>query len=349
MSTGFASLLLVHATSQLLHQTKFDFFLLHYPNNPPIIIESIMNVLDNNSLNANFTRASQVKIPEIYNRRFKSGKEDLDTIFGGGGFLPGFTFTLAAGPGTGKSTFTLQMLDLLEQSGKKTAFISGEEGIEQVAFAAKRLGVDHVPIANITDIDDICDAIVEHKFDFVVLDSLPAITSRKDLNKRELEEYVVTKLITTAKRNETCIGVILHFTKTGTYKGGTLCPHSVDCNIIMTRNEEDYNLRNIDVTKNRFGTAAASVFEITARGFTFEAMEELAPGQKQQEKKTSKRDLVIQSIDEGATTVATIAQKSTVNGTYLQTILRELCAEGVIEKQGRGADTQYAKVQSNDV
>jgi predicted ATP-dependent serine protease len=184
---------------------------------------------------------------------------------------------------------------------------------------------------------------VQNKFDFVVLDSLPAITSRKKLNKREHEEYVVTKLITTAKQNETCIGIILHFTKTGTYKGGTLCPHSVDCNIIMTRNEDDYNLRDIDVTKNRFGSSGACVFEMTSRGFTFEAMEEIAPGQKQQEKKPSKRDQVINAINEGASTVAQIAEKSSVNGTYLQTILRELSAEGVVNKQGRGPEATYFK------
>ena len=61
----------------------------------PSIIGSMMNVLTKQA-NANFTRASKVVIPDIYNRRFKTGKEDLDNIFGGQGFLPGFTFTLAA-------------------------------------------------------------------------------------------------------------------------------------------------------------------------------------------------------------------------------------------------------------
>lgn len=61
-----------------------------------------MNVISTNSANKNFTRASAVSIPDIYNRRFKTGKDDLDNMFGGQGFLPGFTFTLAAAPGTGK-------------------------------------------------------------------------------------------------------------------------------------------------------------------------------------------------------------------------------------------------------
>jgi len=143
-------------------------------------------------------------------------------MFGGNGFLPGMTFTLAAAPGTGKTSMLLQILELLERNGKRTAYISGEENIEQLAFTAKRLNVNHVPLANITDIDDLCAAIVEQECDFVVIDSLPAITAKKDMNKREAEEYITTKLIQTAKQNEIVIGTILHFTKTGQYKGSTL-------------------------------------------------------------------------------------------------------------------------------
>lgn len=60
-----------------------------------------MNVISKNSANKNFTRAQDVKIPDIYNRRYATGKADLDDIFGGS-FMPNLTFTLAAAPGTGK-------------------------------------------------------------------------------------------------------------------------------------------------------------------------------------------------------------------------------------------------------
>jgi predicted ATP-dependent serine protease len=304
------------------------------------IIGSMMNVLTKQA-NANFTRASKVVIPDIYSRRFKTGKEDLDNIFGGQGFLPGFTFTLAAAPGTGKTSMLLQVLESVENTGKKTAYISGEETIEQLAFTSARLDVQSVPLANITDIDDICKQIVSNKFDFVVIDSLPAITSRKKLNKAKLEEYIVTRLIQTAKEHEIVIGVILHFTKGGTYKGSTLLPHSVDCNVIMTRNKEDFNLRDVDVTKNRFGSAGQAIFEMTKRGFDFEAVEMNNPTQSSG-KKTSKRDLVLDSLS-GRKSVAEIAQATNVSGTYLQTILRELVAEGLVTKEGRGPEATFIK------
>ena len=299
----------------------------------------VMNIITATT-NENFTRASDVRIPEIYNRRFKSGKEDLDNIFGGMGFMPNFTFTLAAAPGTGKTSMLLQILELLEHSGKKTAYISGEENVEQLAFTSARLGVCKVPLANLTDIDDICNAIVENKFNFVVLDSLPAITSKKKMNKKQLEEYVTTKIIQTAKQHEVVIGTILHFTKTGTYKGSTLLPHSVDCNIIMTRNKEDYNLRDVDVTKNRFGSAGQAIFEMTPRGFTFEAVESEATPEG---KKQTKADLVLDSLSEPKT-VAQIVQETGVSGAYLTTLLRQLATEGKVDKDGRGSDALYKKI-----
>ena len=301
----------------------------------------MMNVISN-STNKNFTRAAQVVIPEIYSRRFKTGKEDLDNIFGGSGFMPNLTFTLAAAPGTGKTSMLLQILELLEQTNKRTAYISGEENVEQLAFASKRLNVNSVPLANMTDIDDICDAIVENEFDFVVLDSLPAITSRHKMNKKQLNEYITTKLIKTAKEHEIVIGVILHFTKAGTYKGDTLLPHSVDMNIIMTRNKEDYNLRDVDVTKNRFGSAGQAIFEMTARGFTFEAVEDANSDDQKGGKKVSKADVVLESLTTPKT-VAQVVEETNVGGAYLTSILRELVTQGKAEKNGRGAEATYIK------
>lgn len=302
----------------------------------------MMNVISKTTSNKNFTRAQDVAIPEIYNRRFKSGKDDLDNMFGGNGFLPGMTFTLAAAPGTGKTSMLLQILELLEAKGKRTAYVSGEENVEQLAFTSKRLNVNRVPLANITDIDELCEAIVENGCDFVVIDSLPAITSKKKMNKKELEEYVATKIVQTAKENEIVIGTILHFTKAGTYKGSTLLPHSVDCNIIMNRNKEDHNLRDIDVTKNRFGSAGQAIFEMTPKGFTFDAVESQNEENAAGGKKGSKRDAVLSTLDTPKT-IEDISDESGVSGSYLTTILRELCNEGRVVKTGKGAAAIFVK------
>tara|TARA_R110000868_G_scaffold302194_2_gene562710 strand:+ start:584 stop:1495 length:912 start_codon:yes stop_codon:yes gene_type:complete len=299
-----------------------------------------MNILTN-STNKQFTRAGDVKIPDIYNRRFQTGKEDLDAIFGGAGFLPGQTMTLAAAPGTGKTSFLIQILELLERSGKKTAYISGEEGIEQLAFTSKRLQVSRVPLANMTSIDDICEAIVKGGYDFVVLDSLPALTTNDRMNQREKEEYIATKIVQTAKEHEIVIAVILHFTKTGTYKGGTLLPHSVDCNMLMTRNKEDAGLRDVEITKNRFGFSGFVSFTMSERGFDFEAVETQVSAEHNKSKSGSKKETVLNALKGAPKTVTQLFQETQISSGYLTTILRELGNEDKVIKSGRGSAATF--------
>jgi len=303
-----------------------------------------MDVISSSKENQNFKRAEDVQIPEIYNRRFKTGVEGVDELFGGAGFMPNFTFTLAAAPGTGKTSILLQILELLEKTGKKTVYISGEENVEQLAFTCKRLNVSKVPLANLTDIDEIIKEIIANKFDFVVIDSLPSISCSTRMNRKELEEYITTKIVKTAKDNEIVIGVILHFTKTGTYKGSTLLPHSVDCNIIMTRNEDDCNLRDVDVTKNRFGTAGQATFEMTASGFTFEALnEEVDVSSNKKSSRSSNADDV-QAILDTPKTSAQIQQETDVSIGYLPTLLRLMVNAGKIEKIGKGSEAVYVNL-----
>ena len=301
-----------------------------------------MNVL-NGVCSNQFIKAQDVKIPEYFSRRFFINEPDLDLVFGGSGIVPNFTFTLAAAPGTGKTTFLLQMLELLEISGKKTAYISGEETIEQLAFTSKRIKVSNVPLANITDVDDICTLIVENKFNLVVIDSLPALTTKQKLNKNQKDEYITTKLLTTAKTNEIAIGIVLHFTKTGSYKGSTLLPHSVDCNMLMRRNEDVGDSRDIEVTKNRFGSCTFSTFPLTNNGFIFQA----AKTNKQDNNNqitNSKKNSILQQIGETPKTIIEIVKKTQISASYAVILLRELSIEGKIKKEGKGCSAVYTKL-----
>jgi predicted ATP-dependent serine protease len=290
-----------------------------------------------------FCKVSDIKIPSIYNRRFKTGKEDLDAVFGGQGFLPGMSFTMAAGPGTGKTTMLIQMLEQLERTGKKTAYVSGEESIHQLAFTCKRLGVTNVSVANMSVIEDVFDAIKEAKCDIVILDSLPAFTTREKLRGRLLEEYLSNYIVTKAKELEVVVGVILHFTKTGTYKGSTLLPHSVDCNIIMSKSEENPSVREIEVTKNRFGVSGFSAFMMTETGFDFQKVEveddDNAP--KKKGKMDQARDQVMGVIKADGSINLQKASNLLGCSVKAQTILRDLTLQGIIKKNGRGTDATW--------
>ena len=294
-----------------------------------------------------FIKAKDVEIPAIYNRRFKTGKEDLDAMFGGNGFLPGMSFTLAAGPGTGKTTMLIQMLELLEKTGKKTAYVSAEESIQQLAYSCKRLGVTNVSVANMSVIEDIFDAVKANKFECIILDSLPALTSRKKLRGKHLEEYLSNYITEKSKELEVVVGIIMHFTKTGTYKGSTLLPHSVDCNIIMRKSKDNPVIREIEVTKNRFGCSGYNAFMMTETGFDFEKVEmEVDPNEdttktKKKGKIAQYREMVLEVIKEqGSADLATIT-KMLQCSVKAQSTLRDLTLMGSICKEGRGSSAKW--------
>ena len=298
-----------------------------------------------NTVNKNFTRVGDVKVPEIYSRKFKTGIPDLDEAFGGSGFLPGMVINLAAPAGVGKSSISLQLLQALEETGKKTAYISGEETLEQVAFAAKRLGALSVPVANLVYVEDIEEAVIEMGLDFIVIDSFPTImTKKKDMSSREKEDYITGRLVNLAKEREVCMLIIMHFTKSGTYKGGSGIIHACDALFTLVKCEEDHNLRELIAHKNRFGACTFSTFPFGANGYTFEnVVSDNNPERKSAAKKASKADQVLELLTEPKT-VAQIVRESEINGAYLNTILRQLVTEGKASKDGRGAEATYKKI-----
>lgn len=302
-----------------------------------------MNVLTSSSCK-NFTRAADVEIPGIYFRKFKTGIEDLDEAFGGQGFLPGAVMMLAATAGVGKSTLALQLLQSLENTGKKTAYISGEETIIQISLAARRVNAVSVPVANLVYIEDIEEAVIEHGFDFIVIDSFPTISTKvKGLKSKEKESYIIGKLVKLAKEREVCMLIIQHCTKDGNYKGGTELLHAIDSHFSLAKNSEDDSLRDLIGHKNRFGACMTTTFSFGSKGYDFQAVEtEKSVDSPKKAKKSSKRETVIGAL-ETPKTVAEIVKETGVNGSYLQTLLRDLVTEGALVKTGKGASASYVK------
>jgi DNA repair protein RadA/Sms len=291
---------------------------------------------------SSFRKATQVEIPDIFYKRFKTGMEDLDLAFGGEGFLPGMSFTLAGTPGCGKTTMLLQTLELLEKAGKKTAYISAEETIYQLAFTSKRLNLTNVCVANMNIIEDIFDEVEANKFDIVILDSLPSLRSRRDLSKMALEAYLSNYITSKAKELNVVVGVILHCTKTGNYKGSTLFPHSVDANIMMRRSADNEDWREVESTKNRFGQTGIVVFPMTPNGFDFQKVE---PEEEEVSPKKSKTALlgerIIDFVEEHQSINPTQAAEILGDVGLVQRIMKDLVNAGILQREGRGTDTVW--------
>ena len=290
-----------------------------------------------------FKAVKEIKVPDLFYRRYKSGIEVVDELFGDG-ILPGSSITLTAPAGCGKTTFLLQMLEGMSVNGYEVAYASGEENTYQLAFTCNRIGVKNVKIANETDIDTLCDRMKD--FDVMVFDSFQALTSHKKLNSRALEKYAVSKLTRAAKDNECTIFFVMHLTKDGKLKGSTIVPHTVDVNMeISIEGDIADDARKIGFSKNRFGALNDVTLFLGAKGSDFgnpvkiEESESKAPSKKNRKKDEENK---IMAIKEPPHITAQVVMKALdVDYQRAYNRLRDLVLNGKLIKFGKGQNAIY--------
>ena len=298
--------------------------------------------------NNNFTKVSDIEIPDIYYKRMKTGIGRIDRSFGDG-FLPGSIFTVTGSPGAGKTTYLLQVLELLAQHGYKVAYASGEECVEMMAVNCRRIGVQNVMISNETNIKTLVDLTKE--YDFMVVDSFASLTSNVK-SSRAHEKHCIQELCKAAKANECTIGVILHISKTGQYKGSTVIPHSVDTVVHLHRDFVDGQpdrYVSCMVTKNRFGPTSETTLLLTGAGYDWayqpqpnsSATESVAP--KSQRKDAEMKAVMELANSQSIVTLKAAQKKLKENTQRTSYILRELTLKGKLTKQGRGQTATYKK------
>jgi predicted ATP-dependent serine protease len=291
-----------------------------------------------------FQAVGKIEIPDLFYRRYKSGIESIDDLFGDG-ILPGSAITMTAPAGCGKTTFLLQVLEGLAKNGYETAYASGEENTYQLAFTCNRLKVKKVKVANITDIDTLADRMAD--YDVMVVDSFQALSTGKKMNSRALEKYAVSRLTKAAKDTECTIFFIMHLTKAGKLKGGTIVPHTVDVNMEITIEGEISDCaRKIYFSKNRFGPCNELTLNLGAQGYDFgnpiivEESEKKAPGKKKA--KIAELDKII-AIDEPKLTADKVMEVLNCDYNRAYNRLRELVLNNKMVKSGKGRTATYAR------
>jgi molybdopterin-guanine dinucleotide biosynthesis protein len=299
------------------------------------------------------TRVCDIKVPDIFNRRLKTGITKIDALFDEG-ILPGGAMTLTAKAGCGKTTFMLQLLDGMTKNGYKVGYFSGEESIYQLAYTANRINATQVSIANETDIDTICKYMEE--LDLIVVDSFQALTTKKKLNSRALEKYAVQHLTKKAKETECCVVFIMHLTKSGDLKGGTIVPHTVDANLKIDRvtDVDDEGARVIYFEKNRFGPLNELECIIGRGGYDFDAQvvreEEPTKVASKSDRKQAEYDALLDKLsDSPGIDISELSSVMEFNYNKTYSRVRELIAMKRVEKTGRGANASYNITADNTV
>jgi predicted ATP-dependent serine protease len=290
---------------------------------------------------SSFIKVSDISIPDVFYRRMKTGVAEIDDLFGEG-ILPGSSFTVTARAGCGKTTFLLQVFEALANRGYSVGYTSGEENMYQLAFNCKRLNVRNVNIANLTDVDEIIEHMVS--LDAIVIDSFQSLTSKHDMNTREFETYAVNKLVQAAKTHECTIFFIMHLTKAGVLKGGTLIPHTVDVNMMIEVDLEtgDERSRVISFHKNRFGPCNSYSTILTETGFIMQGRYVVMDGtinKKMRMKQNS--DKVLAMTEPPFITKKRVMNELSLTSAQAYVLLKEMCDKDLIKKFGRGDDAVY--------
>lgn len=203
--------------------------------------------------------------------RIVLGIHEMDRMLGGG-LVAGSAILIGGDPGIGKSTLLLQAVSALAKSGRKAAYISGEESIAQVRLRAARLGLlqPNVELAAATNVRDIIASLDGAGApDVAVIDSIQTMF----LDNIEAAPGTVTQvraasleLIKLAKRRDMVLFIVGHVTKDGQIAGPRVLEHMVDT-VLYFEGERGHQFRILRAVKNRFGgTDEIGVFAMTDKG-----------------------------------------------------------------------------------
>lgn len=202
--------------------------------------------------------------------RIVTGMQEFDRVTGGG-FVPGAVILVGGEPGIGKSTLLLQVAAILALQGTSTAYLSGEEALEQIRLRAQRLGLQQAPVelACATCLETLLETLAQRRPALAVIDSLQTLWSQAV----EAAPGSVTQLracvhglIDLAKKTGIALVIVGHVTKDGQIAGPRVVEHMVDA-VLYFEGDGLHHCRILRGIKNRFGaTDEIGVFEMGAEG-----------------------------------------------------------------------------------
>jgi len=202
--------------------------------------------------------------------RWQTGLDEFDFVLGGG-IVPGSMVLVGGEPGIGKSTLLLQIAARLQQTGRSTLYVSGEESPLQVKLRSDRLDepAGDVALLSETLLETMIATGTASAPDLMIVDSIQTVFTQ-DLegapgNVGQVRECAA-RLMRFAKETGTATFVVGHVTKGGGIAGPKTLEHIVDT-VLYFEGESTLDHRVLRATKNRFGSVdEIGVFRMTQGG-----------------------------------------------------------------------------------
>lgn len=210
------------------------------------------------------------KVELSENPRLNCGLKEFDRLLGGG-IVEGAFMLLGGEPGIGKSTWLLQVAASLAQKNHLILYVCGEESNAQTSMRAKRLNIssEKLFVYSETNTSLIEEQILDLKPKLVIIDSIQMLF-KEDIpsapgSVSQVRENAAA-LMQLAKRENICIFLIGHVTKSGEIAGPRVLEHLVDT-VLYFEGEKQQNLRILRVVKNRFGPSdEIAIFQMRSQG-----------------------------------------------------------------------------------
>jgi DNA repair protein RadA/Sms len=215
-------------------------------------------------------RISEIDPQEV--KRLHTGMDEFDRVLGGG-IVTHSVILIGGEPGVGKSTLLLEVSAILSEKGKKVLYYSGEESAVQIKIRAERLAIhsDNIYLFTIGTLEDLQRHVKEIKPDFLIVDSIQTITSKKTQSLSgsvSSLRYVTAAIIELAKKSGITVFIIGHITKEGQLAGPKTLEHMVDA-VLYFQGEMQTDIRLLRAEKNRFGPVnEIGIFQMTEKGLT---------------------------------------------------------------------------------
>lgn len=222
--------------------------------------------------------ATNNKIPQVFRnvlageteKRFKTGIEELDRVFGGG-LVYGSTVAIGGDPGVGKSTLILNSAYNISKS-VRVLYASAEENTHQVKSRAERIGCadsDNLYVIYEPIVENIIAHVRKIRASVVIIDSINTIYSTEIEASHDTPSQIKhcsSVIREYAKDNDISFIIISQVNKDGEIKGENSFQHNLD-SIFYLKSDTDNDYRILLSIKNRFGNAGeVGIFVMTGEG-----------------------------------------------------------------------------------
>ncbi len=200
--------------------------------------------------------------------RLPTGIAGFDRVLGGG-IADEAVMLFGGEPGSGKSTLTIWVCELLARKGLPILYATGEESAEQVAERGRRLGVKskNLLVFASQEIEEVLKETKAARPALLVVDSLQSMRSHdlKGAPGGTVQiKRITNTLAETAKTFGLPILIICHIVKDGKLSGPKALEHIVD--VVLGLKVDDQK-RALQASKNRFGsTEEIGLFTMTSSG-----------------------------------------------------------------------------------